>query len=133
MIKTTRHAFIPFCSFALFGCDPECTVVKSSVERHTYKYTHAHAHIALRGKGGDFSDTPPDLLTLTAWSGVACPARKNCRGIDMLFIISYCINYIKQNGKEERRNGRGGRGNLVFVPCAFATVIGSVAISASTH
>lgn len=54
------------------------------------------------------------------------PGPENCGGIDMLFIISYCINYIRLNGKEERRNER--RGNLV---CAvrLATVIGFIAPS----
>lgn len=42
------------------------------------------------------------------------PGPENCGGIDMLFIISFCINYISRNGKEERAEmGEGGTGNLV--------------------
>ncbi len=50
----------------------------------------------------------------------------------MLFIISFCINYISQNGKEERRNGRRGRGNLVGAVC-LARLIGFVLLSFGSH
>ncbi len=60
------------------------------------------------------------------------PGPENCGGIDMLFIISFCINYISQNGKEERRNGRRGRGNLVGAVC-LARLIGFVLLSLGSH
>lgn len=58
------------------------------------------------------------------------PSPENCGGIDMLFIISFCINYISQNGKEETRNGRRGRSNLVCAVC-LASIIGFVLLSLS--
>lgn len=45
------------------------------------------------------------------------PGLENCGGIDMLFIIFFCINYISQNGKEQRRNGKRSRDNLVCSVC----------------
>lgn len=45
------------------------------------------------------------------------PSLENCGGIDMLFIIFFCINYISQNGKEQRRNVKRSRDNLVCSVC----------------
>lgn len=65
LIKPTSQAF--GLSLFLAGRDLWCTVVKSSL--------HTHAHTRL-WDGEGILDTHPDLLTLTAGSGVACPARK---------------------------------------------------------
>lgn len=112
MIKTTRHAFPSvFC----LSLDVTWSVLLLNL---LFRHTYIHTRTALGGLTSQcvLRYTPrPTYPDSREWC--CMPGPENCGGIDMLFIISFCINYISQNGKEERRNGRRGRGNLVGAVC----------------
>ena len=116
VIETTRCAFPsrPVCLLSLIGRDLEYTGVKSSAHTHTHTHTHHWGGCVV----SVFPDTQPRPTYPDSREWCCMPGPENCGGIDMLFIISFCINYISQNGKrgEEKWEKGQRQPSLCYVP-----------------